>query len=257
MAWYHTFFEGLPQTAWKENQSEEYTDWEVDFLVDVLELKMEDKVLDVMAGYGRHALPLAERGYKLTAIDISAEYCEELQSAVKAKNLSVEVLQGEFGEMKLPQTTYAAAYCLGNSFSFFPREEMKRFLQKIADQIQLGGHFVAHTQLLAESVFPNFQERSWMPVGGDITYLAQNEFDVVQGVIRAELTYARGSERVTRTIEQHVFTLAELSAIMKETGLTVTETFGSLDGEPFALGDEQAYLLVVKKEEGREESRKG
>lgn len=28
--------------------------------------------------------------------------------------------------------------------------------------------------------------------------------------------------------------------------LTVTETFGSLNGEPFALGDEKAYLLAVK-----------
>ncbi len=246
MAWYHTFFEGLPQTAWKESQSEEYTDWEVDFLADVLELKAGDRVLDVMAGYGRHALPLAGRGYELTAVDISEEYCKELQKAAHADKLPVTVMQGEFGEMTLPENIYAAAYCLGNSFSFFPREVMKQFLQKIAEHIQPEGYFVAHTQLLAESVFPNFQERTWMPVGNDITYLANNEFDVAQGVIRAELTYTRGSEKVTRSIEQYVFTLAELSALMEEAGLTVTETFGSLDGEPFALGDEQAYLLAQK-----------
>lgn len=246
MAWYHTFFEGLPQTAWKESQTEEYTDWEVDFLADVLELTPGSKVLDVMAGYGRHALPLAKRGYELTAVDISEEYCQELKQAVRAENLPVTVLQGEFGEMPLPEATYAAAYCLGNSFSFFPREEMQRFLQKIASHLPSGGCFVAHTQMLAESVFPNFQERTWMPVGNDITYLAQNEFDVTKGVIHADLTYIRGSERVTRRIEQYVFTLAELSAMMQEAGLTVTETFGSLDGESFALGDEQAYLLAVK-----------
>jgi SAM-dependent methyltransferase len=246
MAWYHSFFEGLPQTAWKESQTEEYTEWEVDFLADVLELTPGSKVLDVMAGYGRHALPLAERGYALTAVDISEEYCREMQQAVQAQNTPLAVIQGDFAEVLLPEEFYAAAYCLGNSFSFFPRELMQQFLQKIANHLPPGGHFVAHTQLLAESVFPNFQERSWMPVGNDITYLAQNEFDVAKGVIHAELTYILGKKRVTRSVEQYVFTLAELSAMMQEAGLTVTDTFGSLDGEPFALGDEQAYLLAVK-----------
>lgn len=247
MAWYHTFFEGLPQVAWKQNQEEAYTEWEVDFLADVLELTPESRVLDIMAGYGRHALPLAERGYHLTAVDISSEYCQELQQTAQAKNLSVQVLSGDFIEMQLPATTYAAAYCLGNSFSFFSRDVMREFLRKIAQQLQSGGRFVAHTQLLAESVLPNFQERSWMKVGEDISYLAHNDYDVNLGVIHAELTYIRGSEHMTRSIEQYVYTLAELSALMGEAGLTVTETFGSLDGEPFALGDEQAYLLAVKK----------
>lgn len=246
MAWYHTFFEGLPQVAWKQNQTEEYTEWEVDFLADVLELTPESRVLDIMAGYGRHALPLAERGYHLTAVDISAEYCEEMSQAATASNLPVTVIPGDFIEAQLPEGTYAAAYCLGNSFSFFSRDVMREFLQKIAQQLQPGGRFVAHTQLLAESVLPNFQERNWMKVGEDISYLAHSEYDVNLGVIYAELTYIRGSEHLTRHIEQHVYTLAELSALMSEAGLTVTETFGSLDGEPFALGDEQAYLLAVK-----------
>ena len=170
-----------------------------------------------------------------------------MSQTITAANLPVTVLPGDFITMQLPATTYAAAYCLGNSFSFFSRDVMREFLRKIAQQLQSGGRFVAHTQLLAESVLPNFQERSWMKVGDDISYLAHNDYDVNLGVIHAELTYIRGSEHMTRSIEQHVFTLAELSALMGEAGLTVTETFGSLDGEPFALGDEQAYLLAVKK----------
>ncbi len=246
MAWYHTFFEGLPQVAWKQNQEEEYTDWEVDFLADVLELTPGSRVLDVMAGYGRHALPLARRGYELTGVDISEEYCDEFVQAVEAEDLSVTVIAGDFTTLKLPDIIYEAAYCLGNSFSFFPREEMGLFLQKIAQQLQPGGRFVAHTQLLAESVLPHFQERTWMPVGEDIQYLARNEYNATEGFIQAELTYIRDAERVNREIRQYVFTLAELSAMMRQAGLTVTEVFSSLDGEPFALGDDQAYLLAVK-----------
>ncbi|MPR35103.1 class I SAM-dependent methyltransferase [Salmonirosea aquatica] len=246
MAWYHTFFEGLPQVAWKQNQTEDYTDWEVDFLVDLLGLMPGSRVLDIMAGYGRHALPLAERGHVLTAVDISQEYCRELEQTARAQNLPVTVLEGDFVEMQLPAATYAGAYCLGNSFSFFSREVMQEFLQKIADQLPPGGRFIAHTQLLAESVLPDFQERSWMNLGDDMMYLAQNEYDALRGVILAELTYVWGNERVTRSVEQYVYTLAELKSLMQQAGLLVTEVFSSLDGESFALGDEQAYLLAVR-----------
>lgn len=247
MAWYHTFFEGLPQVAWKQDQQEEYTDWEVDFLVDMLELKPGNQVLDIMSGYGRHALPLAERGFGVTAVDISAEYCAEMEAAARSANLEVVVMKGDFLTMELPETTCDAAYCFGNSFSFFDRAAMREFLQKIASQLRPGGRLAAHTQLLAESVMPHFQEYSWMPVGDDIKYMARNRYDAHEGVIHAELTYIRGKEQVTHEIEQHVYTLAELSAMLESSGFKVLETFGSLDGEPFALGDEQAYLLVAKR----------
>ncbi|GAB2780083.1 class I SAM-dependent methyltransferase [Rhabdobacter roseus] len=246
MAWYHTFFEGLPQQAWKQNQDEEHTDWEVDFLVDVLELAPADRVLDVLAGYGRHALPLARLGYLLRCVDISEEYCEELRQAAQAEQLPLEVLQGDFLQTPLPEGTYPAAYCLGNSFSFFPREEMQAFLNQIGRALAPGGRFVAHTQQLAESVFPHFQERSWMPVGEDIQYLSQNEYLPLEGYIESHLTYVRGAERTTRTIRQYVFTLAELTAMLKQAGLTVLETFSSLEGDAFTLGDEQLYLLAIK-----------
>ncbi len=247
MAWYHTFFEGLPQVAWKQNQEEDYTEWEVDFLADVLELTPGGRVLDVMAGYGRHALPLARRGYELTGIDISEEYCAEFEQLAQAEELPVTVLRGDFlVDGHTAGLPYDAAYCLGNSFSFFPRGEMLKFLQKISAQLQPGGRFVAHTQMLSESVLPHFQERDWMQVGDDIQYLARNEYDALEGVINAELTYIRGSERVTRPIKQYIFTLSEMAHLMQQAGLTLTESFSTLDGEPFTLGDEQAYLLAVR-----------
>ena len=96
MAWYHTFFEGLPQLAWKQNQDDEYTEWEVDFLADVLELTPGSRVLDVMAGYGRHALPLARRGYELTGVDISEEYGREFEKVAQAEQLPVYRVAGRF-----------------------------------------------------------------------------------------------------------------------------------------------------------------
>lgn len=246
MAWYHTYFKGLPQRAWKLNQDEEYTDYEVDFLRDVLEISSESQVLDVLAGYGRHAIPLAENGAQLTCIDISQEYCEELQTVSASKRLPIEVICADALNYPLPAGKFDAAYCFGNSFSFFPRADMQQFLTRISAALKPGAHLAIHTENLAESILPNFQSRNWMPVQDDIIYLAENEYRAEGGYIEAEQTFISGPEKVTHSVRQHIYTLGELTYMLELAGLLVVGTFSNLEADPFMLGDEQLYLVARK-----------
>lgn len=246
MAWYHTYFKGLPQRAWKLHQDEEYTDYEVDFLRDVLEITPESRVLDLLAGYGRHALPLAEQGTTLTCIDISQEYCEELQTISSQRQLPVEVVCADVLNYALPEGEFDAAYCFGNSFSFFPRAEMQQFIKQIASALKPGAHVAVHTENLAESILPNFQTRNWMPVQEDIFYLAENEYRAEGGYIEAEQTFISGSEKITHSVHQHIYTLGEITYMFDLAGLPVVGTFSNLEADPFMLGDEQLYLVARK-----------
>ncbi len=249
MAWYHSFFEGLPQYAWKLNQNEEQSELEADFLWDVLQLAEGQQVLDVFAGYGRHALPLARQKVQLWCIDISKEACEELSISAREEFLGVQVLCSDFLEADLPPVPMNAAYCMGNSFSFFDRAGMQVMLSRIAGTLAPGAGFLAHTCLLAETVLPDFQQRSWMEIGeGEekLQYLVNNEYDALEGVIRAQVTYMDGIRRQSYEIEQFVYTLSDLKVLFAEAGLEVKEVFSDIDGEPFQLGDEQAFILAVK-----------
>lgn len=89
-------------------------------------------MLDVMAGYGRHALPLADLGIAMTCIDLSKEYCDELEKISRQENLPVNVICEDILAASFKEKSFDAAYCVGNSFSFFPREDMQKFLQKIS-----------------------------------------------------------------------------------------------------------------------------
>lgn len=247
MAWYHTYFNGLPQRAWKLHQDEEYTDYEVDFLRDMLEIQDWSRVLDVLSGYGRHAIPLAEEGVSLTCIDLSSEYCDELQSTVNVSKLPIEVICADVLDYEFEERQFNAAYCFGNSFSFFPRNDLQKFIQKVADVLIPGGYFAVHTENLAESVFHSFQTRNWMPVKSDIIYLAQNDYNAEGGYIEAEQTFISGSEKVTHTVRQYIYTLAELCAMFYKAGLDVTATFANIEADPFQLGDEQLYMIAKKR----------
>lgn len=250
MAWYHTFFEGVPQRAWKLGQTEEQSEFEAEFLWDALELQEGSRVSDIFSGYGRHALPLAQRGAEMWCVDISREYCEELVIESREQHLGIQVLCADFLEADLPPVKMDAAYCMGNSLSFFDREDMQAFLSKIAAGLKEGAPVLLHSSMLAESVLSAFQANAWMQVGqGDETifYLVENQYEAGEAVIRAQITYLEKGEKHTYAIDQFVYTLGDLSSMALSAGLELAEVFSAIDGEPFSLGDEEAFLLLKKK----------
>ncbi|GAB3935537.1 class I SAM-dependent methyltransferase [Larkinella terrae] len=246
MPWYDNFFSGLVQEAWKAAQTDEQTELEADFLNDVLALQPGQRVLDVFCGYGRHAIELARLGYSVTGVDISTESILQLQKTAQREKLSIEALAGDFLTVPLA-SGFQGAYCMGNSFSFFPHDQMAVFLEKIAGSLTPGGYFVADTAMIAESVLPDFQERSWMQIG-DITFLMENEYDARASCVTAHLTYLRNGQTEHRTSRHYIYTVAELHRLFQKTGLIVTEQFGNLDGSDFQLGDERLLLIARKSE---------
>ncbi|WP_262507670.1 SAM-dependent methyltransferase [Spirosoma endophyticum] len=250
MAWYHNFFHGLPQDAWKAAQTEEQTQLDLELLVETLDFGPDDRLLDVFCGYGRHALPLARMGARLTGVDISAEYIAELQSSAKAARLPITAIADDF--LTMPERdlgagdTFDAAYCLGNSFSFFPRVDMQAFLARIATLLKPGGRFLVHSEMLAESILPEYQARNWQPVGDDILFLVENEYDPLESRIDSHLTYVRNGETQTRMAQHYVYTLADLRHLFAEAGLPVVDCYGTVEGDSYALGDEAVWLLAEK-----------
>ncbi|MFC5411857.1 class I SAM-dependent methyltransferase [Larkinella bovis] len=245
--WYKNFFSGLVQDAWKAAQTDEQTELECDFLNDVLELQTGQRVLDIFCGHGRHALELARMDYAVTGVDIAPESIRDLQKTAQRQKLPIEAITGDFMTVSL-DGGFHGAYCLGNSFSFFPHDQMLVFLRKIADQLVPGGRFVADTALIAESILPDFQERSWMQID-EITFLVENEYDVRESCINAQLTYLRHGETVRRQSRHYVYTIAEMHRLFAQAGLVIVELFGNLDGSDFVLGDDRLFLVAQKKPE--------
>ncbi|QJW90425.1 class I SAM-dependent methyltransferase [Spirosoma taeanense] len=253
MAWYHTFFQGLPQSAWKAAQTEEQTQLDLELLVDTLEFGPDDRLLDIFCGYGRHALPLARMGARLTGVDISEEYITELQAEARGQKLSLEAIQADFlsilPDQLAPEASFDAAYCLGNSFSFFPRADMLAFLTRIALLLKPGGRFLAHSQMVAESVLPDYQTHNWQPIGEGtdrILFLMENDYDPLESRIDSHLTYVQNGLTQSRTAQHYVYTLAELRWLFAEAGLNTIDCYGTVDREPYAFGDENVWLLAER-----------
>src|SRR5579875_330748 len=89
------FFKGSYKQVWKKVIPPGLTEVEADFICEIATLTNESHVLDVMCGYGRHALELAKRGVKVTAIDNLKEYTDEITLVSQKQNLPVTAIQSD------------------------------------------------------------------------------------------------------------------------------------------------------------------
>ncbi len=246
MPWYEHFFHGLPQEAWKAAQTDDQTQLDLEWLVETLEFGPNDRLLDVFCGYGRHALPLARMGCSVTGVDLSAESIAELQATAQRDALPVDAICADFLTASLTGS-FAAGYCLGNSFSFFPRPTMLAFLKRIARLLEPGGRFLAHTGMIAESVLPDYQERNWLPIADDFFFLMENEYDPLESRIDSHLTYLRQGQTETRLARHYLYTVGDLRTLFYEAGFTRPTCYGDTDGRAYELGDADLWLLAERR----------
>ena len=154
------FFEGHYQEVWRKLIPPGLSEAECSFIEDVAGLQKEDTVLDLMCGYGRHALELARRGYHVTAIDNLQTYIDEIQTTATTENLPVAAIAS--GALQAPlEQTYKAILCMGNSFAFFDRTDALALLNKVSSHLASGGTFIINTWMIAEIAIKHFQEREW------------------------------------------------------------------------------------------------
>lgn len=241
-----SFFNGIYQEVWRRMIQPGLTEAELPFIEDVCGLEPGQAVLDLMCGYGRHSLGLARAGYRVTAIDSSADYIREVQTKAAAENLPVEARHGDVSQMEFAGGPYDAAICMGNSFAFFEEQSVLRLLQQLAAALKPGGRFVINTWMIAEIAFRHFQEKVWHQVD-DFRYLLNNRYLTNPSRIESEHIIITPDNQV-ETIKgvDYIFSIAELERLLQQAGFNLNDIYYTPRKRRFQLGDNKAYLVAVK-----------
>ncbi len=102
--------------------------------------------LDLACGRGRHALLLAERGYRVDAVDFALPALVALRRTAAARGLLVDCLAADVTSWPIP----AARYALVVVVSFLERALLPRIRQAVAP----GGVLLYETHLRADDASP-------------------------------------------------------------------------------------------------------
>jgi SAM-dependent methyltransferase len=239
------FFQGYYKDIWKTIIPDGLTRAEVDFLIEAGKLNSESRVLDLMCGYGRHALALGRHGSIVTAVDNLLEYTQEVNTIVKKENLPVTCIVANVLEFNFPEV-YDLIICMGNSLCFFDETALQSLFQKISDHLQDGGVFVFNSWMIAEIAIKNFREKNWNYVG-DLKFLTSSEYSFSPAKIETESTIIAtdGTTEIKRAVD-YIYSINEMERIFKAAGLEIRGLWSIPRKKKFALGDARIYFELGK-----------
>lgn len=241
----NSFFNSVYKDVWKKLIPNGLTEAEVDFIMETAGLQPGDKVLDIMCGYGRHSIELGKRGIDVTSIDNLNEYIEEIKANAHEQNLPVRGIKAGILEVELKEN-YDAIICMGNSFSFFNKEETSQILKKLSLSLQPGGILIINSWMIAEIALKHFKEKDWFQVE-EYKYLLDYKFHFQPNRIESEQTIvsADGTVEVLKGID-YIFSLDELESMFLDAGLCTKELYSTPRKRRFVLGDGRIYIVVER-----------
>lgn len=118
MEWWETLFDERYLRLFGVLTSSEATQQQVDGIVAYLELEPDASVLDLACGHGRIAVPLAQRGYQVTGLDLSQVLLGQARRASKEAGVHVTWHQGNMQEIPW-NDAFDASINIFSSFGYF------------------------------------------------------------------------------------------------------------------------------------------
>jgi len=231
----------------------EYThDYDLPFWLALAE-RETGPVVEWGAGTGRIAVPLANAGHSVTAIEISGEMVER----GKGKGKSVEWVVGDMRSAR-PGRRYGLAVCAFNSFLCLTSlEDALAFLRNARDHLIPGG-------LLGIEVSAFSPEELVDPPGGpelrhDLTRalpdgrldrFSVSRYDAASQLMRMHLFYERyDATGALQSRRAHDLTIRltgrdELRLMLRLSGFEVEAVYGGFEGEPFTSASDHLVVLA-------------
>jgi SAM-dependent methyltransferase len=216
---------------------------EVEAAMEALELAPPARILDLACGWGRHALELAARGYRVTAVDLSETLLAEGRREAAGRGLRVDWVRADMRAIPF-HDTFDAVLCLFSSLGYgLSDEEDLRVLAGARAALRPGGRLLLetmHRDLLARE----FVERDWWEGPDGRPVFVEREFDAVAGVSRETLRWGE----VEKYHEISVRSATEWAALLARAGLEAEEWLGGWDLAPFEHTSERLIVITSKRD---------
>jgi len=204
------------------------------------------EILDCPTGFGRHALVLAEEGYRVTGLDRSPTLLAEAETRRGAAEWP-RLLRGDYRRLPFENASFDGVLNLFSSLGYLERDEDVGVLREFRRVLRPGRALVmetAHRDGFARFVQP-FASRRWDRLPDGSLYLEERTPNWSNGTIDTyRVIISPEGERIERPYLLHVYSVKEWTEMLREAGFADIEAFGGWDGATPATPD--AWRLILR-----------
>ena len=207
-------------------------------------------VLDLGCGPGRHALPLARAGLKVTAVDTSEYLLDQLRDKAQRQHLDIEIVRQDMRQF-VDAERFDLALIMWTSFGYFNDEsDHRQVLNHLLQNLKPGG------RLVLDLVGLEYLCRNLEPVHFSETEDGQNLIErpvLTDDLTRLENEWilikpdADGNESVHRACFSHrVWSASEMTHWLKDCGFDEVLVQSDFVGSEYTLESERLIVIASK-----------
>lgn len=206
------------------------------------QLAGEGPALELAIGTGRVALPLVERGLRVTGIELSQPMIDQLRT--KASGQAISVIQGDMATALAPGS-YRLVYLVYNTLSnLLTQAEQVACFRNAARHLSPGGCFVVELGVPELRKLPPGQ--SAVVFRNDAGYIGVDTYDVLQQHVVSHHFHfdEHGQTRLWRTPHRYVWP-AELDLMAALAGFELEARHADWSGREFT-GESGSHVSVYR-----------
>jgi SAM-dependent methyltransferase len=242
--WYRGFFDADYLRIFLPVLSDDRTAAEVNAVVERLGLAPPARLLDLCCGQGRHAVPLAQLGYRVTGLDLSRPLLARAAAFAAGQGQRVGLVEADMRRLPFADASFDAVLNLFNAFGYLEDDAQDELvLGEVARVLRPGGRF------LQELANREAQVRDWhgsdvQRTDGGLVVLQERALDLRSSrqLVTYTLLHPDGRRAILRNAIR-LYTLTELEAMLGRAGLELLEVSGDLGGGPLELDSDFVVTL--------------
>ncbi len=220
------------------------TNAEADYITKKLNLSPGKKFLDCPCGIGRISIPLAKKGIKLTGVDITPIYLDELAQKAARMGLKINLVQRDMRRIDF-DSVFDGAGNLWTSLGYFPKESDNLLvLKKIFRALKPGGKFMLHI-INRDWVVRNYRANDWFEIRG-VKVFEQRRMDLSNSVSDSIWHYLKDGKETICRLGIRMYSYHEILEMMRRAGFVNIEGFGSMKDEPVSWDHRMMFVIGAK-----------
>ena len=257
--WWQVHFDDNYLKTYIDITPADLTKLQVNFLISKLNLKPGTKLLDVACGYGRHAIPLAQKGIEVTGFDYSKKFinlARQQKQQLKLKN--VNFVHGDMRQLSY-KNQFDVAINMFTSFSYFANEaENLKVLQNIYRSLKPRGQFLIDyvnsarviSSIISKGKF-NKKTELWELQKKDkqsngLVVTTKHELDLVNMRSYMSRFWKEKGRQKSYWTDMRLYSYPELKALLDQAGFKVKQTWGGFKGGKLTQESSRVIMLASK-----------
>ena len=228
----------------------EATKHQVDFIIKTLDLRKDQRILDLACGFGRHSLELSRRGFQVVGADITKDYITDAENTAKKEDLSARFILSDIRDLKFNQEFDVVLNLADGAIGYLENDsENLKIFNVIADALKPGGkHFMDLCN--AEYAKLHFPTTSW-EAGENALSLSSFEWNPEKKImLYGGKTISYGEPLVKPEILRgdtiRLYSHDELDEILETRNMMIIQTYSNYYGKPETPKELQLMVYSIK-----------